>query len=142
MRKVANADLNNVTSTWRLIMSITLFALSLTLAVIGPLVAMSYLRPILLRVLQTLCDADGSTEFWIRSAYLLAVCGTVLLMLSLGEFKSDVSMVDTLRRTLWLVFAGVFLSVGIIAKQVWAQVRELQAERYLNQINAPEGRPS
>jgi hypothetical protein len=123
-------------------MSITLFVLSMSLAVLGPLVAMTYLRPILVRVLQTLCDADGSTEFWIRSAYLLAVCGTVLLMLSLGEFQGDVSAIDSLRRTLWLVFAGVFLSVGIIARQVWAQVRELQASRQFDQSNQTDRSPS
>ena len=106
-------------------MNTTLFLISLALAVLGPLVAVTYLRPILTRVLRSLCDADGGAEFWIRSAYLLAVCGTLLLMLSFGEFREGASVVDTLRRALWLVFAGVFTTVAIIAKQVWSQVRAL-----------------
>lgn len=106
-------------------MNTTLFLISLALAVLGPLVAMTYLRPILMRVLRSLCDADGGAEFWIRSAYLLAVCGTLLLMLSFGEFREGASVVDTLRRALWLVFAGVFTTVAIISQQVWSQVRAL-----------------
>jgi hypothetical protein len=116
--------------------------LSLTLAVVGPLLAITYLRPILIRVLRSLCDADGGAEFWMRSAYLLAVCGTMLLMLSFGEFREDASVVDTLRRALWLVFAGVFITVGIIAKQVWAQVREILAGRPLTQASPHDGSPS
>lgn len=123
-------------------MNTTLFLLSLTLAVVGPLVAITYLRPILTRVLRALCDADGGAEFWIRSAYLLAVCGTMLLMLSFGEFREEASLVDTLRRALWLVFAGVFITAGIIAKQVWAQVREILAGRSLPQARTHDGSPS
>ena len=40
-------------------MNTTLFLISLALAVLGPLIAVTYLRPILTRVLGSLCDADG-----------------------------------------------------------------------------------
>ena len=106
-------------------MNTTLFLISLALAVLGPLIAVTYLRPILTRVLGSLCDADGGAEFWIRSAYVLAVCGTLLLMLTFGEFRDGASVIDTLRRALWLVFAGVFTTVAIISQQVWSQVRAL-----------------
>lgn len=106
-------------------MNTTLFLLSLLIAVVGPLVAISYLKPILIKVLQSLCNAEGGAEFWVRSAYLLAVCGTLLLMLSFGEFREEASIVDTLRRALWLVFAGVFTSVAMISRQVWGQVRDM-----------------
>jgi hypothetical protein len=108
-------------------MNTYLFLLSLLIAVVGPLVAISYLKPILTKVLQSLCNADGGAEFWIRCAYLLAVSGTLLLMLTFGEFREDASVVDTLRRSLWLVLAGVFASVGIISRQVWDQVRNMLA---------------
>jgi hypothetical protein len=106
-------------------MNTALFLLSLTIAVLGPVVAISYLRPILLKVLQSLCPAEGGAEFWLRSAYLLAVCGTLLLMLSFGEFSDGASVVETLRRALWLVLASVFTTVAVIAQQVWRQVREM-----------------
>lgn len=108
-------------------MNTALFLLSLLIAVAGPLVAISYLKPILIRVLRTLCDADGGAEFWVRSAYLLAVCGTLLLMLSFGEFRQEADVIDTLRRALWLVFAGVFTTVAVISNQVWGQVRSMLA---------------
>lgn len=107
-------------------MSTFLFFLSLAVGVAGPVVAVSYLRPILVKVLVGLCDADGGAEFWVRSAYLLAVCGTELLMLSFGVFNTDADLVSSLRRDLWLVMAGVFVTIAFIANTVWSQVRSSQ----------------
>ncbi len=105
-------------------MNAKLFFVSLLIALVGPIIAISYLRPILYKVLRMLCDAEGGAEFWIRCAYLLAVSGTLLLMLSFGEFKDSHDIVDTVRRSLWLVLAGVFLTVAIISRNVWTQVRQ------------------
>lgn len=53
-------------------MNTWLFMASVAIAIIGPILAISYLRPILTKVLVTLCDAEAGTEFWIRCAHLLA----------------------------------------------------------------------
>ena len=105
-------------------MNAYMFMLSLFIGVVGPAIAIRYLRPILTKVLQGLCDAEGGAEFWIRCAYLLAICGTLLLILTFGEFTSGADPVSSLRRSLLLVFAGVFLTVGIISRNVWTQVRQ------------------
>jgi hypothetical protein len=110
-------------------MNTVVFILSLFLAVVSPVVAVSYLRPILVKVLRGLCDADGGAEFWVRSAYLLAVCGTLLLWLTFGSFDSGADTLAVLRRTLWLVLAGVFCTVGFIAVNVWSQVGAVLAGR-------------
>ena len=104
-------------------MNTWLFLVSIAIAILGPIVAISYLRPILVKVLVSLCDAEGGAEFWIRCAYLLAICGTLLLMLTFGLFEENTTLVDSLRRSLWLVMAGVFATVALISRNVWAQVR-------------------
>jgi len=96
---------------------------------VGPLVAINDLKPIQTKVLQSLCNADGSAEFWIRRTYLLTLSGTLLLMLTFGEFHEDTSIVDTLRRSLWLVLVGVFVSVCIISRQVRRQIRTMLARQ-------------
>lgn len=106
-------------------MSTNLFVATLTLAVFLPVMAVSYLKPILVKVLRGFCDADGGAEFWIRSAYLLAVCGTLLLTLTFGRFDEVAHPTEILRRSLWLVFAGVFATVAFIASNVWSQVRRV-----------------
>lgn len=105
-------------------MNISLFLVSLFIAVAGPVIAVSYLRPILVKVLVGLCSADGGAEFWVRSAYLLAVCGTLLLMLCFGRFDAGDDLLESLRRTLLVVFAGVFGTIAFISRNVWAQVRD------------------
>lgn len=112
-------------------MSANLFFVSLLIALVGPVVAITYLKPILYKVLRMLCDADGGAEFWIRCAYLLAVSGTLLLMLTFGEFNDRSSVIDTVRRSLWLVLSGVFVTVAIISRNVWTQVRQWVAAQEL-----------
>lgn len=120
-------------------MNANLFFLSLLIALVGPIIAITYLRPILYKVLRMLCDADGGAEFWIRCAYLLAVSGTLLLMLTFGEFSNRHDVVDTVRRSLWLVLAGVFLTVALIARNVWTQVRQWIAAQRVDAAARPIG---
>jgi len=104
-------------------MNTYLFVTAMIVGVTGPILAVSYMRPILVKVLVGLCNADGGAEFWVRSAYLLAVCGTLLLLLAFGRFESSVDPVDSLSRTLELTMAGVFVTIAFIARNVWSQVR-------------------
>lgn len=115
-------------------MDVTLFSVSLLIAIVGPIVAISYLKPILSEVLGSLCDNRSGAEFWIRSAYLLAVSGTLLLMLAFGRFDEGANLVETVRRSLALVFGGVFVSVALISRNVWRQVKEMLALREVTAV--------
>lgn len=110
-------------------MQVLHFTLTLTLAVLGPILALGYLKPILLRVLRSQCGgaADGA-DFWVRSAYVLAICGTLLLALSFGQYRHAATL-DALERALWLVAAGTFGTVAFIARQVWRPLRESLSRR-------------
>jgi hypothetical protein len=101
------------------------FCLTLVIAVLGPLLAIGYLKPILLVVLDSLCveplPGKVGAHFWVRSAYVLAIAGTLVLALSFGEFQG--SLLDALRRALWLAAAGSFVSIALITRRVWAPVQ-------------------
>ncbi len=106
------------------------FCMTLFIAVLGPLLAIGYLRPILLVVLDSLCTeplpGQVGAHFWVRSAYVLAIAGTLVLALTFGEFNG--SLLDALHRALWLAAAGCFVSIAIITRRVWAPVRERLAQ--------------
>jgi hypothetical protein len=104
-------------------MDTPLFLVSLACAVVAPTLAIAYLRGILRRVLDGLCGADGSAEFWIRCATLLAVTGSVLTLMLFGEFDPGIPVALALRRCLFLTMAAVFASVAIISRNVWNQAR-------------------
>ncbi len=101
------------------------FVITLAIAVLGPVIALSYLRPILLVVLDSLCVAPlpgkVGAHFWVRSAYVLAIAGTLVLALSFGNF--DGSLLDAVHRALWLAAAGCFVSIAVITRRVWAPVQ-------------------
>ena len=107
------------------------FILTLVVAVLGLLLAIGYLKPILLVVLDSLCveplPGKVGAHFWVRSAFVLAVAGTLVLALSFGEF--DGSLMQALHRALWLAAAGSFVSIALITSRVWAPVqRRLNAQ--------------
>ena len=101
------------------------FVITLAIAVLGPVIALSYLRPILLVVLDSLCVAPlpgkVGAHFWMRSAYVLAIAGTLVLALSFGNF--DGSLLDAVHRALWLAAAGCFVSIAVITRRAWAPVQ-------------------
>lgn len=102
------------------------FVFTLVIAIVGPIVAISYLRSILLVVLDSLCIAPlpgkAGAHFWVRSAYVLAVAGTLVLALLFGEFQGE--PLAAVHRALLLTAAGCFVSIAIITRRVWAPVQD------------------
>jgi len=101
------------------------FALTLLIAVLGPVVAIGYLQPILLVVLDSLCveplPGKVGAHFWVRSAHVLAIAGTLVLALTFGDFHG--TLLDAVHRALWLTAAGCFVSIAVITRRVWAPVQ-------------------
>lgn len=103
-----------------------LFLVSLAISAAFPLAAIQWLKPLLLRVLNGLCNADGSAEFWLRTTQVLAVSGSLVLLLSFGQFDAGMDTVDALRRTLWLSLAATFVSVALVSRNIWRQIPRSQ----------------
>ena len=116
-------------------MDTPVFLISLACAIAAPILAIAYLRGILYRVLDGLCNADGTAEFWIRCATLLATTGSVVLLMLFGDFDEGTPLASALRRCLILTMAAVFASVAIISRNVWNQAR-------LRAVALPEALPA
>lgn len=118
-------------------MNPTAFLLSLGVAIAAPLAVLHYLVPALRRASATAdpCEAGGSLDFWLAALRWLAILGTVMLVLSFGEFREGADLLAVLRRTLWLVAAGLFVSVAVMARAVWhtldTRERQRQQEKLL-----------
>lgn len=118
-------------------MNPTAFLLSLGVAIAAPLIVLHYLVPGLRRAAASAdaCEAGESLDFWLAALRWLAILGTVMLVLSFGEFRDGADLLAVLRRTLWLVAAGLFVSVAVMARTVWhtldARERQRQQERML-----------
>jgi hypothetical protein len=91
-----------------------------------------YLRPVIQQVLDSVCEgaAERGAHFWLRVLDVLALSGTLLLVLTFGGSSSDV--VHTVRITLLATMGGVFFSTVVIAIVVWryAVRPNLLAEEY------------
>jgi hypothetical protein len=98
-----------------------LTSLALTLGVVG--VALLYLRGITRQVLLELCHSDVGAAFWLRSADVLALSGSLILVLAFGGTLHGASAVDQLRLVLGLALAGLFATVVLVASSVWRQVK-------------------
>lgn len=100
-------------------MSLELFIVSivLTLATVGT--ALVYLRSITRRVLVMQCGHDTGAEFWLRSADVLAVAGSLILVLAFGGAAPGGDWVQQMRLVLGLALFGIFVTVVLVASNVW-----------------------
>jgi hypothetical protein len=103
-------------------MTVTLFlsSLGLTLAVVGT--ALLYLRSITRSVLREQCASDAGAEFWLRTVDVLALAGSLILVLAFGGAAGGSDPVVQLRLTLGLALAGVFVAVVLVSSNVWRSV--------------------
>ena len=100
-------------------MSLELFivSLALTLGTVGA--ALLYLRGITRRVLALQCGTDTGAEFWLRAADVLALAGSLILVLAFGGVLPGADWVQQLRLVLGLALAGIFVAVVLVASSVW-----------------------
>jgi hypothetical protein len=100
--------------------TLNLFYIMLALTVCIVLLPLTYLRKITRQVLLELCDRDGTgAEFWLRTADVLAIAGSLILVLLFGRTTAD--PVEAVRMTLIMALAGVFVTVMFVASNIWRQ---------------------
>ena len=108
-------------------MNVELFltSLTLTLAIVGA--ALIYLRGITRRVLKELCASDAGAEFWLRTADVLALAGSLILVIAFGGAASASDAVTQIRLALGLALSGVFIAVVLVSSNVWRNVAATSA---------------
>jgi hypothetical protein len=95
--------------------------LALALSMLTVLLPLYYLRPAIQRVLKAACkDNDTGAVFWLRAMDVLAYTGSLMLVLIFGKFDGDIQ--QTMRLTILLSLAGVFVSVLFVTANVWQVV--------------------
>jgi hypothetical protein len=108
-------------------------SLALTAAFVGA--ALVYLRGVTRRVLLELCNSGAGADFWLRSADVLALCGSLILVLAFGGLREGTAWIEQLRLVLGLALAGIFVTVIFVASSVRGGVA--QAVRRLAESPAP-----
>jgi hypothetical protein len=100
--------------------AINLFYVMLALTICVVLLPLTYLRKITRHVLLELCDRNGTgAEFWLRTADVLAIAGSLILVLLFG--RPNAGAIEAVRMTLILALAGVFITVMFVASNIWRQ---------------------
>lgn len=105
-------------------MDIGLFLFSLAFAAVLVVAALVYLRATTRRVLLELCGSEPGADFWLRSSDLMALTGTLLLVLAFGDVGPSHDLVFRLRLVTGLALLGLFVTVLIVASSVWRNVPE------------------
>lgn len=118
-------------------MNLELFLTSLAVTVGVVLIAMLYLRRATRRMIVTLCESDSGAEFWLKSADVLAMSGSLMLVLIFGNATSVSDWTTVLRLTLSLALAGIFITVMFVSSSVWRNV-DWSAASPVNKANASD----
>lgn len=103
-------------------MDVSMFFVSLLVTVGVVVGALVYLRGITKRVVLELCSSDAGAEFWLRSADVLALAGSLILVLAFGVSAQPTDWLQSLRLTLGLALGGLFVTVLFVANGIWRNV--------------------
>ena len=103
-------------------MELQILFLSLCVSVFFPLLVMAYLRNVLTKLLGSVCGNTDAADFWFRCLQILAVSGSVILVIGLVPNNADANWLQVIRSTLILTSIGIFTAVAIVAKSIWNSV--------------------
>jgi hypothetical protein len=107
-------------------MNITFFMVNLAITLALVLTAILYLRNATRSVIRELCHTDAAAEYWLRSADILAIAGSLMLVLVFGDFDPE-HWIHSIRLTVILTLLGLFIAVMIVTKKVWKRVDKVLA---------------
>lgn len=105
-------------------MTLHLFLLTLLVCIATVTVAMLYLRSATQNVIVELCGTRAAANFWLRSADILAYSGSLMLVLIFSSSHTE-SVAETIRLSLILSLAGIFLTVAFVTKSIWKRVANI-----------------
>ena len=103
-------------------MELQILLLSLFVSAFFPLLVLGYLRKVLHSLLTTVCGSSDAADFWFRCVQILAVSGSVILVIGLVPSHSGVNWLQVIRSTLIWTSLGIFAAVAIVANSVWSNI--------------------
>jgi D-alanyl-lipoteichoic acid acyltransferase DltB (MBOAT superfamily) len=103
-------------------MELQILLLSLFVPAFFPLLVLGYLRKVLRSLLTTVCGSSDAADFWFRCVQILAVSGSVILVIGLVPTHSGVNWLQVIRSTLIWTSLGIFAAVAIVANSVWSNI--------------------
>lgn len=100
-------------------MELQILFLSLFVAVSLPMLVLGYLHNVLYKLMGSACNSNDAADFWFRSLQILAISGSIILVISFVPIYSGVSWLQVVRSTLIFTSVGVFAAVAIVARSIW-----------------------
>ncbi len=94
--------------------------LSLSVAVTLPIIVLRYVSHALRALLTDVCGNDTAADFWLRCIHVLAISGSVILVVAFVPTYDGVQWLQVIRRTLILTALGIFLAVALVARSIWS----------------------
>jgi D-alanyl-lipoteichoic acid acyltransferase DltB (MBOAT superfamily) len=101
-------------------LQILLFSLFISAAL--PLLVLGYLRAVLHKLLGSVCGNTDAADFWFRCLQILALSGSIILVIGFVPLYAGENWVQVVRTTLILTSIGIFAAVAIVARSIWLSV--------------------
>jgi hypothetical protein len=118
-------------------MELQILFLSMFVSALFPLLVLAYLRNVLYKLLSSVCGNTDAADFWFRCLQILAVSGSVILVIGFVPSYAGSNWLQLIRSTLILTSVGIFAAVAIVARSIWSSVVKpaINTSRNNNQID-------
>jgi hypothetical protein len=120
-------------------MELEILIFSTIIAILLPMLALSYLGTQLKAIFDSACNNQAATRFWLKCIQILAITGSLILVIGIAINFNTTSWLQIVRTTLVWTSTGIFISVAIVAKIIWSDIVKPAVEAMQQQTLAPNG---
>lgn len=103
-------------------MELEILIFSTLIAVLLPILTLAYLGNQLKAIFDSTCNNQAATRFWLKCIQILAISGSLILVIGIAINFNTTSWLQIIRTTLVWTSAGIFISVAIVANIIWGAV--------------------
>lgn len=100
-------------------MELTILLLCILLSALLTAASLHYLSATLSTLLATACGSPEAAAFWLRCIHILALSGSLMLVVLFVPAYDGVHWLPVVRSVLGWTAAGIFLSVALVANAIW-----------------------
>ncbi len=120
-------------------MELEILIFSTLIAILLPVLALGYLSTQLTAIFDSACNNQAATRFWLKCIQILAITGSLILVIGIAINFNATNWLQIVRTTLVWTSAGIFISVAIVANIIWGTVVKPAVNAMQQQALVPKG---
>ena len=120
-------------------MELEILIFATLIAILLPILAINYLSTPLKAIFDSACNNQAATSFWLKCIQILAITGSLVLVIGIAINFNASNWLQIIRTTLVWTSVGIFIAVAFVANTIWGTVVKPAVKAVQQQQLKPTG---